>query len=103
VRHRLDAEVVLDPLGQLDGGVPGAAARAIGHRYEVGVVVLKLTERQPQRSLTLLGLGREELEREDRAPVLEDLGNAHPRQARTLTRVCQGWCEAAASPGQRQQ
>ena len=45
------------------------AARAVGHRDERGGQRLQLADRLPQRPLALVGLGREELEREASAPA----------------------------------
>src|ERR687892_1727751 len=87
MRHRLDAEVLLDPAGQLDGAAAGGAAGAVCHRHEVGRVVSQHLERALERALALVGLGREELEGEDGAPLFEELGYLH---GGTLTRLCQG-------------
>ena len=73
VRHRLDAEVLLDPLDDLDRAVARRAARAVGDRDERRRVLSELRERRAQVLLALLGLRREELEREARVRVLEDL------------------------------
>jgi hypothetical protein len=79
VRHRLDPQVLLDPLGDLDRALAGAAAGAVGHGHVLGPVVLEHRERVLEGRLALVGLRREELEREDRALLVEDLVDSHQR------------------------
>ena len=65
VRHRLDAQLLLDPLGDLDRPLAGRPAGAVGHRDEVGLQAPQRAQRLAQGALALGRLGREELERED--------------------------------------
>ena len=69
VRHRLEAEVLLDPLRDLDRALARGAGRAVGDRDVVGAVLLQLGERLLEVALALVGLRREELEREARRRV----------------------------------
>ena len=71
---------LLDPLRDLDGAVARGAAGAVGHGDEVGRVVLQDLERALERPLALVGLRREELEREDGTAVAEDAVDAHGRR-----------------------
>src|ERR671915_786271 len=84
VRHRLDAEVLLDPPGQLDGAAAGGAAGAVGHRHVVRRVVTQHLQRALERLLALVRLGREELEGEDRTALYEELGYAHGANLNTI-------------------
>src|SRR5918993_1516247 len=77
MRHRLDAEVALDRLRDLDGAVARGAAGAVRDRDVVRLVVLQDLERAPERGLPLVRLWREELKRKDRPLPLEQVGDAH--------------------------
>jgi hypothetical protein len=82
VRHRLDPVVALDALDDVDRPVAGRAAGAVGHRREVGLERGELVERGVEIALPVLGLGREELEREDRLVLgREDVVDSHGRKA----------------------
>ena len=83
VRHRLDAEVALDRLRDLDGAVAGGAAGAVGHRDVVGLVVLQDLERVPERLLPLVGLRREELERKDGPLPVKQVCDPHEANLNT--------------------
>jgi hypothetical protein len=77
VRHRLDAQRVLDPLRDLDRAVAGRAGGAVGHGDVGGLVLPQLVQRLLELLHALVGLRREELEREDGTAVFEDLIDAH--------------------------
>ncbi len=64
VCHRHHRRLTGDPLGDLDGAVPGRAAGAVRHRDERRPQRLQLAQRPPQRDRSGLVLGREELEGE---------------------------------------
>jgi hypothetical protein len=68
VGQRRQRRVGGDPLGHRDRAVAGRAAGAVRHRDEVGAQRLELADRRPQLALALVGLGREELEGEQREP-----------------------------------
>ena len=67
VGHRGEARLALDPLHQLDGLGARRAARAVGHRHERGRQLGQLADGPLQRLAAGVGLGREELEREQAA------------------------------------
>ncbi|HLL86539.1 MAG TPA: hypothetical protein VK387_04430 [Thermoleophilaceae bacterium] len=77
VGHRLDIGLLLDPADDVQGAVARRAERAVGHRDERRVVVLELGDGLEQPLGALVVLGREELEREAGASLLEDLVDAH--------------------------
>ena len=77
VRHRFEAELVLQALRDLDRPIAGRAAGAVGHRDEVGPQLLQRSRRLEQLLGRLLGLRREELDRENRRFGLDDLVDAH--------------------------
>src|SRR5262249_11537820 len=80
VGHRLDAEPLLDPLRDLDRPLAGGPARAVGHGHVLGLVLLELAQCVLEVLLALVGLGREELEREHWSLLFEDLIDAHSRE-----------------------
>ena len=96
VRHRLDPELLLDPLGQLDRARPRRAAGAVGDRDEVRLERRSDSSASAQVALALVGLGREELEREDwlARPRRGSRRSARGAQRSNLDRVCQG-CRGA--------
>src|SRR6185295_16547161 len=80
MRHRLDPELLLDPLRDLDRARTGRTPRAVRDRHERGRQVSKQGQRFAERGLALGRLGREELEGEDGlAGALHDLVDAHGR------------------------
>ena len=89
MRHRLDAELLLDPFGELERQAARRAGRSVRHRHEIGLELAQRPERLAQVALALVGLGREELEREDRLLGRgEDLIDPHRRGTiATLTRL----------------
>ena len=84
VGHRFEAELVLEPLRDLDRALAGRAAGAVGDRDEVGPELAQRARGREQLLGRLLGLRREELDREDRRLRVDDLVDAH------RLRVCQG-------------
>ena len=91
--HGLDAQIPLDPPGDLHGSLAGRASGSVRDRREIGFERLERLQRGPEVPLAVVGLGREELEREDWLVGRgEDLVDAHgPGNVARLTRVCQGW------------
>jgi hypothetical protein len=77
VRHRLDAQLVLDALHDVDRECAGPAARAVGDRHVGGLEVAQRLDCLEQVLLALRGPGREELERKARLLRLDDLVDAH--------------------------
>src|SRR6202035_3389507 len=78
VRHRLDPQVVLDPLRELNRPIAGRAACAVGDRSEIRLERAQVLERAAQVLPPLVGLRGEELKREDRLVGRgEDLVDAH--------------------------
>jgi hypothetical protein len=81
VSQRRERGVGGDPLGHGERAVAGGAAGAVGHRDEVRPEALELADRLPELALTGLGLGREELEGEQRLTAREhvaDRRGSHP-------------------------
>ena len=72
VRHRGQARLALDPLHQIDGLRARRAARAVGHRHVRRRQLGQLADRPLQRLHARVGLGREELEREQPPVVAEN-------------------------------
>jgi hypothetical protein len=80
--HRLDSQVLLDPLRDLHRALARAASRAVGDRDEVRTQVAERGQRLAQGHLSLRRLRREELEREDGlGRGLDDLVDAHERES----------------------
>ena len=75
VRHRQQGGVGGDPLGDLHDPVAVAAAGAVGDRDERRLQRLQLPDRLPELPLALVGLRREELEREGRAALGKPVAN----------------------------
>ncbi len=70
--------LALDAAHDLDGALARRAARAVGHRDERRRQLAELADRALERGHAGLGLGREELEREDAAVrVAEEIADAH--------------------------
>ncbi len=66
VRHRLDVELVADARHQVDGARAHGAAGAVRHRDERRLELAQVRDRLEELTHAVVGLGREELEREDR-------------------------------------
>src|SRR5205807_6053638 len=64
-RLGLEPELVLEPFDDLNRAVARGAPRAVGHRDVGGLERAQLAQRRLEVLLPLLGLRREELERED--------------------------------------
>jgi hypothetical protein len=64
VGHHLDLLAPLQALDDVERAVLRRAARAVGHREEVGVQLLELLQLAEQALHPLLGLRRKELDRE---------------------------------------
>ena len=77
VRHRLHTQVLLDPFRHLDRALARGAGGPVGDRDVVGVVLLQLAQRSLEGPLALVGLGREELEREAWRRRGENLVDSH--------------------------
>ena len=78
VRHHLQPQLLLQDAGDLDRALAGGAPRPVGDRDEIGLQLTQRAGRLQQLCLRLLGLRREELDREDRSPGAEDLVYSHP-------------------------
>ena len=79
VRHRLDAVLALDAGDDVDGLLARAAAGAVGDRDEARRQLAQPVDGAQQRLLAGVGLGREELEREHRLALVEQVADAHNR------------------------
>src|SRR6185369_13906678 len=77
VRHRADADLVLDLPDQVHRLLPRAPAGAVGHRDVAGVVWLELLDRLVELREPLLVLRREELEAHRRSAESQDLIDTH--------------------------
>ncbi len=81
VSHRLDPVVALDPGRDLDRPLAGGARGAVGDRDEARLQPIQVLDAREQGRDALLGLRREELEREAgiAARAGQKIGNSHPR------------------------
>ena len=77
VSHRLDLEVLLDPLRDLDRALASRAGGAVSHGDVVRVVGPEHFERVLQHAAAVVGLRREELEGEAGLAGRDDLVDAH--------------------------
>src|SRR5437763_4069230 len=101
VRHRLDAEVPLDRRRDLDSAVSRRAAGAVGDGHIRRLILAEVIQSALQLGLALLGLGREELEGEDRPALLEDLVDTHRARLRAKPRApCIFWRDDLEPDGQ---
>ena len=101
VRHRLQAELVLDALDDLDRLLAGRAARAVGDRHERRLERLQLARARAYRFCSPASrLRREELEGEDRLGAGgEDLVDAHGPNAIRRRRSSARARREGAAPG----
>ena len=92
VRHRLQADLVLERLGDLDRALAGGAAGAVGDRGEVELQVGEGAGGGEELLGRLGRLRREELDREGRLGRGDDLVDAHPGRVgqRDPERECGG-------------
>ena len=77
VRHRLDADLVLDAPHQLDGLVARAAAGAVGDRHKRWPQLPQALDGLVQVLFPGFGLGGKELEGEHRAVGAKQIADVH--------------------------
>src|SRR4051812_3925940 len=81
MRDRLQLGGVLNPLDQVMGKIPGRSAGTVSNADKVRHVILEIADRLIKRFGRVWRFGREELERERRSVLLEDVGDVHDRCA----------------------